>query len=211
MKNNKQNITRIILILIMIIGIGITAIKGLNWSMEYEKVKTMQISMGKEFETKDIKNIVEEVTESKAIIQKVEIFETSVLIKVKSFSDEQVDDILNKINEKYELEITKDDITIEEISNYRGRDILKPYIAPTIISIVLILAYIAIAYRKTISLKLILEILGEIIITVILLLSVYAIFRIPVNSLTMGIAMAAIIAYILAALRKIDKMLVYKK
>lgn len=207
MKTNKQNIMRIILILIMIIGIGITAIKGLNWSMEYGKVKTMQISLGKEFEVNDVKNIVEEVTRSKAIAQKVEIFETTVLIKVKNLSDEQVDNILNKINEKYELEITKGDIAIEEIPNYRGRDIVKPYTLPTIISIGLILVYIAVTYRKTINIKLMLEIIGEIVITVILLLSIYAIFRIPVNSTTMGITMAAIIAYILVALKKLDKML----
>ena len=211
MKNNKQNIMRIILILVLIIGIGITAIKGLNWSMEYGKVKTMQISLGKDFETNDIKNIVEESTGSKAIAQKVEIFETTALIKLKSLSDEQVDDILNKINEKYELELTKDDITIEEIPNYKGRDIIKPYIVPTIISVVLILAYTAIAYRKSISIKLMLDILGELIITVLLLLSIYAIFRIPVNSTTMGIAIAAIICYILAALRKMDKILAEKK
>jgi len=211
MKTNKQNIMRIILILIMIVGIGITAIKGLNWSMEYGKVKTMQMSLGKDFEVNDIKNIVEDVIGSKAIVQKVEIFETSVLIKTKSLSDEQVEDILSKINEKYELELTKNDIAIEEISNYRGRDIVKPYIVPSIISTILILAYVAIVYRKSINIKIVLDILGEIAITLILLLSAYAIFRIPVNSTTMGISMAAIICYILAALRKMDKLFVNKK
>ena len=206
MKTNKQNILRILLIIIILIGICITLIKGLNWNLEYGSSQALQITLGKDFEVNDIKNIVKEVINDKVTVQKVEIFETSVLVKVKNISDEQLETILSKINEKYELELTQDDIGISQIPNYRGRDIVKPYIVPIIIWIALTLVYIAVRYRKTNILKTILEILVELVITIILLLSVYAIFRLPINSATMGIALAVMICYILLALRKINKL-----
>ena len=206
MKTNKQNILRILLIIIILIGICITLIKGLNWNLEYGSSQALQITLGKDFEVNDIKNIVKEVINDEVTVQKVEIFETSVLVKVKNISDEQLETILSKINEKYELELTQDDIGISQIPNYRGRDIVKPYIVPIIIWIALTLVYIAVRYRKTNILKTILEILVELVITIILLLSVYAIFRLPINSATMGIALAVMICYILLALRKINKL-----
>ncbi len=205
MKTQKQKIIGIIIIVFLLIGIGITFIKGLNWGVDYGPTSTMQMSLENDFENQDIKNIVEEVIQDKAVIQKVEIFGTTVLIKAKSITEEQVDTILTKINEKYGLEKTRDDIIIGEMGNYRGRDIIKPYIVPMSIAIGIIVIYIIIRYRKNNIIKLIIEFIGELAITVLIVLSVYAIFRIPVNSLTIPVTLIAIITYILLSIGKMEK------
>ena len=192
MENNNQNVNRIILILILIIGIGLTVMKGLNWGIKYGNATTIQIGLGQEFDVNDIKNIVQEVTGGKALVQKVEVFKTTVFIRIKEISDEQIEEIINKINEKYELTLTKEEISIDEITNYRLMDIIKPYIVPSIISTILILVYIGVRFR---NIKFVIEFAGKIIITILLVLSLYAIFRFPVNSLATGITLTIIIGY----------------
>lgn len=204
MKTKKQKIIGIIIIVFLLIGIGITFIKGLNWGLNYGPTDIIQMSLETNFENQDIKNIVEEVIQNEAIIQKVEIFGTTVLIKARTITEEQIDAILAKINEKYGLEKTRDDIIVGKISNYRGRDIIKPYIVPMSISIGIIAIYIIIRYRKNNIIKLIMEFIGELVITVLIVLSAYAIFRIPVNSLTMPITLIAITTYILLSIRKME-------
>ena len=204
MKTKKQKIIGIILIVFLLMGIGITLTKGLNWSLNYGPTDIIQMSLENDFENQDIKNIVEEVIQDKAIVQKVEIFGTTVLIKAKTITEEQIDSILAKINEKYELEKTRDDIIVGKISNYRGRDIIQPYIVPMSISIGIIAIYIIIRCRKNNIIKLIMEFIGELVITVLIVLSAYAIFRIPVNSLTMPITLIAITTYILLSIRKME-------
>ena len=206
MKNKKQNILRIVLISVMIIGILVTIFLGLNLGNEYGQSSYLEISLGKDFNSNDVKSICEEVLGQKVTVQKIEIFETSVIVKAKNIDEEKIEELLNKINEKYETEITKDGISIGEIPNYSAIDIAKPYVVPVLISAVLIVAYIGVRYRKNDVIKLILEYVGELVITFVLLLSAYAIFRIPVNHFAMPIAICAMICYTMLALKKMEEL-----
>ena len=194
MKDNKQKIYAIALIAVIILGIGITAIKGLNLSNEYKETQAIQISFGKDFNSEEVKTLVEEITGNKVKVQVVEMFKTIALIKSNEFTEEQVEEIVNKINEKYELELDKENIEIEKIPNYEVGDMVKPYIIPITISAVLILISMIICYRKQVTIKFVLEIIAEFIVTGLLVLSAYAIFRIPVNAFFMPVFVSAFIA-----------------
>ena len=82
------------------------------------------------------------------------MFNDSVDIVVEQITDEEKEELINKINEKYGVSLTVDDLTINSNSNIRIRDLVKPFIIPTIISIILIgIVYLAIYRTKEVVIK----------------------------------------------------------
>ena len=108
MKNitTKNKILIIILILVIIAGILVTANIGLNFDLRYEKSQKIELNLGKEFETSDIKNITNEIfPNQEVIIQKVELYKDTVCIIAKEITEEQRNNIVEKVNEKYGTEL----------------------------------------------------------------------------------------------------------
>lgn len=177
--------------IIIIAGIIVIATVGFNFELKYQKTQQIQFNLKKEFEISDIKQITDEVFgKEQVIIQKVEIYEDSVVITTKQITDEQKTNLVTKINEKYGTEYSAEEITIRELINTRGRDIIKPYIVPFIISTAIILLYMAIRYRKLGSTKCVLKTIGTLILTQVILFSLIAIIRIPIGRLTIPMVLA---------------------
>ena len=81
---------------------------------------------------KEVENIVKEVVGEKPVdVSAIEVYKDAISITTTELSDEQKNQIVAKINEKYATDLVAEDITIEENSHIRGRDILKPYIPNT--------------------------------------------------------------------------------
>ena len=193
--SKKSKIICIILVIIFIASIITTGIIGLNVGVEYLGGTSITIDLKKEYESKDIKNIVKEVWKNESVlVQKVEVYNESVSIKVSNASDEQLEELINKVNEKYELELTKNDLIIFYNSNVKLRDIVLPYIIPMIITTGLIVVYYSIRFR---GIKEILELLLKLVGLEGMIYSIYALIRIPINHLTMPIAIIAYIAVVI--------------
>lgn len=183
LKNKKICIT--IILIILIIGIVMIVTKGLNFDLKYETSKRIYLNLNQEFKKEDIKNITNEVLgENKVIIQKVEVYEDMVSITSNDITEEQKNMIVEKVNEKYELEIDSNAVEIVSIPHTRARDIIKPYIIPFIIATIIILVYLGIRYHKLGGIKVILQSGIFAVIAQALLLSVMAICRIPIGRLT---------------------------
>lgn len=199
MKNNK--IVYIIIACVIIIGAIITGFKGLNFDLKYAPNKQIEIYIGKEFENDDIKQIVKEVIGNKqVIVQKVELYEEIVQITVKEMTNEQVEELNRKINENYNLDNkVSEDILITESGNLRGRDLVKPFIWPLAISLIIILIYAGIRFRKINIIEVLTKIIGINIIASLLYVSLLAITRLPINGLTLpaGIALYAIVTLLI--------------
>ena len=196
--NTKTKIIAIILTIVIVIGTIITFTIGLNFELKYQKTQKIQLFIGKEFSTSDIKQITDEVIPNQeVIIQKAREYEDVVNITTKEITEEQKENIIAKINEKYQLEDENSDIHIVTIPHTRARNIIKPYIAPFITATLIIVAYMAIKYRKQGAIKVILKSIFTIIIMQITLLSIIAITRIPIGRLTIPLVL---IVYILTLL-----------
>ncbi|MFR0822934.1 MAG: hypothetical protein ACLU84_01010 [Clostridia bacterium] len=205
----KKTIQAIITFL-LIAGILILCIMGLNVGLTYAQSKQVDIYIGKTFDTQEIEQIVKEVTnESFVVIQKVELYEDMVSITTKELSQEQLEAINQKINEKYSIENKIEDLTIVDNAKIRGRDVIKPYILPILITLVIIAIYAAIRYRKLGIGKTILKVIGYPILAQAVLLSLIGITRIPVTYVTISIVLAVYaISYmvVFAGLEKKEKM-----
>lgn len=195
----KKKILIAVMACIIIAGAAIIAFVGLNFDINYTANKEVDIYLGTQFEISDIRGLVKEVIGNQAaVIQKVELYEEIVSIKVKDISDEQIEQLLTKINEKYSLEIKKDDINITNNPNLRGRDLVKPYILPIAISVVLVLIYAGIKFYKVNSIEVISKLIGLNVIAQLFYVSVLAITRLPINKLTIPVSIAIYIATTLA-------------
>lgn len=207
MKN--KTIIGIIFALIIIAGIVITCIWGLNFDLIYSNHKQIDIYIGQEFENKDIYKIVKETVGSKKIIvQKVELYEDMVSISLKDITEEQLTNINSKINEKYGIENKAENITINNIPNARGRDLVKPYILPTIISLVIIITYLIIyniITKKENNIKETIKAVGTIIGVQLLYLALLAITRLPINRITIPFSIVLYIITTIGIFVKLEK------
>ena len=181
-KKNKL-VAAIILALVVIAGIIITCTIGFNVEMQTKEHKQIQFYLQKEFNISDIREITNEV------------FEDSVQISALEITEEQENNLVTKLNEKYELNLTAEDQEIVTVPKTRISDILRPNIMPFVIATIIILLYFAIKYRKLRILKVILKTIITLAISEALLLSIIAITRIPVGKYTVSMIFAV---YVLA-------------
>lgn len=211
-KINKKVIINVILSLIIIAGIIVTVTVGFNKDLNYSNHKEIDIYLGKEFENKEIENIVKEVVGSeKVIVNKVELYEDMVSITIKDISDEKLSELNTKINEKYEIENKIEDLIVTEVASVRIRDLIKPYIIPTIISLIVILIYVLgyiVLYKKMRdkkAIKILLKTLAIIIGVEALYFSIIAITRMPVTSITIPVAIILFALTTVIIMYKLDK------
>ena len=202
----------VLIVLIVIAGIAMIAIKGFNFDLKYQDTQKVELYLETEFNIADIKQITNEVFgNQKVMIQKVEVFEDSVSITTTSISDEQKNNLITKINEKYGTELKAEDIQIEDIAHTRGRDIIKPYIIPFAIAVIATLVYIGIRYYKLNTAKVILKSIGILLLSQVLLFSVIAITRIPIGRLTIPMVILVYLLTLFGMTSRYEKKLANRK
>lgn len=191
-----KKIIKILLICLIMAGTIVIATVGLNVGLKYSANTQININIGKEFKINDIKNITNEVFKNKrVIIQQVELYRDMVQITVEEVSEEQLNDLNTKINEKYEIENDISDLEVIENTNIRLRDIIKPYILPIIIVSIFVILVSMIIYRKSGIWMVLYITVKNMVVPQAILFSVYAVARLPINRLT---PIIALIVYIIS-------------
>ena len=192
-----NKIIKILLVCLFIAGIIVISTIGFNVGTKYSENTQIGINIGKEFNISDIKEITDEVFgNQRVLIQKVELYQDMLLITVEDASEEQISDLNTKINEKFGIENVITDVEVTHNANLKLKSIVKPYIIPMLIVTILIVLYTIIAYRKFGVLKVLYNTAMAIIVPEAILISLYAVARIPVNRITMIIGLIVYIASI---------------
>ena len=206
----KQKNIKIVVIsimtLVILAGIVVTGIYGFNKELKYSKSQSIDVYIEQEADVSKIKEIVNEnLNNSNNMVQTVEIYKDLVTIRAKEITDEQKNNIVNKIKENYEFSQTAEDTPINTVPETKLIDMYKKYIVPFSISGILVLVYMAIRYYK----KGILKVLGRTIVLPIFgelfLLSIIAITRIPVGRFTPVLVIAMYVASILMVIKQNEK------
>lgn len=206
MKQKGTKVLIILIALILIIGTVIIATKGLAFEMKYKDGKQVEINVGKEIDLKDIKEITNDVFEKQPVlIQQIEVYKDAVNIVTSEITEEQKSQLITKINEKYGIELSADNITIQEHSKVRGRDFIKPYITPIAISTAIILVYLMARYYKINALKVLLQSAGIIVLAQLVLFGIMAITRMPIGKFTIPSVLVVYVISMLITTRKFDE------
>ena len=205
-KKNIKIIAIAIMSLVILAGIVVVGIFGFNKELRYGQGQVINVYVEQMVDVTNIKKIVNECLAGKTnMVQTVEIYQDYVTIKAKEITEEQKNNIVNKLKENYEFSQTAEDTTIENVAATKFIDIYKKYIVPFAVSGVIVLAYIVIRYHK----KGILKVLGRTIIIPVFgelfLLSIIAITRIPVGRYTPVLVIAMYIASIMMVIRENEK------
>ena len=186
----KKYLVGLVFCIIIIVGIILTATIGLNLNLMYSNHKSIDIYLEKEFDNNDIYIIAKEVFGNEEVkVQKVELYEDIASIIVKDATDEQLEQLSSKINEKYQLtnEVSSIKVSqvmsVTDIPRVRLVDMAKQYVVYTGISAVLILVYFSIRFNKLGIAK---TVVGSIIVTVLaeaLYMAIIAITRYPIDKI----------------------------
>ncbi len=201
--DGNKKIVLLGLILLIVAGIIVVALKGFNVSLILQQHESVNIFIGKEVDLKDIKSICNEVFQNKKVVlRNVELFDDSVNINVESITNEEKEGLVSKINEKYGTELTVEGLTVNSNSNIRIRDLIKPYFKPVILSVVLIVVYLIIRFRKENVLSLLGTITGIIVLTEAGLASIIVIVRIPLSPIMINLMTVVAIIELLVYINK---------
>ena len=194
------------IILLIIAGIVVVALKGVKVSLVLQQHEEINIYVGKPTELKDIKLICKEVFGDKRFtVNDIDTFSDAYSINIESYTNEEKQALLTKINEKYNINLTEEDISEKTLSNIRVRDIVKPYVKPVIISVLLMVVYMIIRFRKEKVAKLLGKIFGIIIITEAVIFSVIAIARIPLSATMINLMAVIAIIELCVYINKLEK------
>lgn len=183
----KSKILYLVMIIITIIGAIIISTKGFEFDIAYRKTKMIEIYIGKEFELNAIKDITNDVLAEKEIkLNKIGEFENTVAITAHNITDEEFDLLIQKVNEKYDLDNKKEDILSVELPHTRLRDIVKPYFIPVTIFTIITLIYFIFIYRKVGILNIIIKYLLNVLLPETTLIGLIAIIGMPIAEYTIA-------------------------
>ncbi len=204
---NKKVLYSLIAIIIVLGIISIFAFR-LNFTLMYSEHTKISVYLGKEYNLDDIKQLTEETLGKQEVIyQEIEVFKDAVAINVKSATDEQISSLETKLKEKYEIGESEQIIVTDTVGHIRGRDIVKPYIIPSVIVTIVILVYVGIRYLSLGLIKVIITLIVRLVLTEVLLLSVIGLARIPIGVYTMPIAILVYIATLMYTVVKNENIL----
>ena len=166
--------------------------------MQFTPRKEIELTNYTGIEISEMESIASEVLgNTRFIVQPVETFGNAVVIVAKDITEEQRNNIVTKFNEKYGTELKSENIEIVSIPFTRIKDVIKRFIAPGIISLVLVLGYFVIRYKKIGWKKVTLKTLITPVVAELLLFSIISIIRVPFSRLTVSLGVGTYISIIM--------------
>lgn len=198
-----------IIAIVIALGLVMGLTNGFKLGLTYTNNEKIEVYLGQEVNKDEIKQIATEVFGTNNVkVQTVEIFKDMAAITVESSNDEQIDRLVQIVNEKYGKEYTKEDINIIKIPSVVVLDIVKEYIKPFAIIVIVVAVYMAVRYLKLSAWKVALWSIINSVLSVATLASVYTIAKLPVNDITMPAALGVLTLAIFATSNYFDKKLV---
>ncbi|WP_201750473.1 protein translocase subunit SecF [Senegalia massiliensis] len=172
----KRNIFFIISSIVIVIGIAMLFINGLNFGIDFTGGTLIQIDLGKEIPVSEIRKITDEYDENADIVHAGDENHEIIIKTTEDYSNEKRNEIFNKFKEKYNLESDKP-LQSEKIGPAIGEEIRNDALIAIAIAMVGMLIYITFRFEFKFGLSAIIALIHDILIT----LAIFAIFKLPVN------------------------------
>ncbi|AAM24420.1 preprotein translocase subunit SecF [Caldanaerobacter subterraneus subsp. tengcongensis MB4] len=163
--------------IMILIGIIAMFVNGFNWGIDFTGGTIMEFKIGKPFDTKDIIKILNDYKVKDYQIQKIGTKGDHVSIKTSPISDQTRIAIIKEIEKKYNL--TESDLIMsQQVGPSLGAEIRSGMILALVVASLVMLTYLGIRFNFEMSLAAVIGLLHN----VFILISVYAVFRITVDS-----------------------------
>lgn len=164
-------------LVVIAVGVGAALFMGLNLGIDFTGGTMMQIEMGQTVEVAEINSIVEEFDLNPDVIH-AGAEKTEIILKTKnSLSNTERMNIFTKVKSEYNLEDTAF-IGAEQFGPAIGDEIQGRAMIAVLLASVGMFIYIIFRFELIYGVSSIIALMHD----VLILLSIYAIFRVPVNS-----------------------------
>ncbi|MBV7275305.1 protein translocase subunit SecF [Clostridium thailandense] len=180
----RRKIWFAISLIIIVIGLGSLFTRGLEYGIDFKGGTVVDISMGKDFNKEDVDQIIKKYSKD---FQTNKVNNTSVEIKSSDLTQNSISEITKEIKTKYkDSNLTNQ----ESIGSSIGTETRVKAIQAIIIANIIILVYIGMRFEFKFGFAAICALVHD----VLIMLTVYSIFRIPVDSSFIA-AMLTVIGY----------------
>lgn len=203
----NKKILIIAILIIIVAGIIFLAVKGFNKGIIYDSATRIECYIPSGYEKADIENITNETFSNKNVtVQDIEKLNQIVSIKIKDYSEEELENFKTKISEKYGIDKDKLEIYEIKVPTTRISTIVKPYVLPVSIVTVLSLVYIALRNIKSKeAVKKVIKVALTLVLVAGIYFSILVIAQIPINEYTMPIALMLYVLTLLIEVIKLNK------
>ncbi|MBU3106474.1 protein translocase subunit SecF [Clostridium gasigenes] len=161
-------------LIIIVIGLGFIFTRGLNFGIDFKGGTQVVVEMGKDFDKEEADVIVKQYA-SDASTNKIE--KTQYEIKSKDLPTEKVSELFSELKKTYNLEETAP-VSEDSIGASVGKELAKNSLVALGIACIAMLIYIQIRFEMNYGIAALVALVHDVLIT----LSVFAIFYIPVNT-----------------------------
>lgn len=185
----KSKIWFAISLILITISIGSLFINGLNFGIDFIGGTIVTIELNTPFETSDAKALIEEYDSSADVTYAGEAKTQVIISTKKDLSTEERQTLFSKFQEKYNLEDT-DLLSIDTVSPSIGAEMANSAMIAAVVAVLLMLVYITFRFEFMFGLAAVIALVHDLIIV----LGVYSIFQIQVNSPLIA-AMLTILGY----------------
>lgn len=183
---------------------------GFNLGANYGDWTIINIHMSEKSNLEEVKQIANEILGGNFKISYTDEFSDTISIKTKEASDEQISNLKNRIKEKYGAPEGTENIQIIKTPNLRIFDLVKEYIKPVAITLIAVLVYYVLAFRRLGIVKSLIMPLIEIVVIGGVYVSILAICRVPINEyvipLGIGIYVLSLLVITICLKSKVNKL-----
>ncbi len=163
-------------LIIIIIGMGFMATKGLNLGIDFKGGTALTIGMNQQFNKADVDKIVDKHAKGEYLSKTVDNDKNiEITVKSDAMSADQIATMVKEI--KTEFKSSKV-ISQDTVGASIGKELKTKAITALIIATICMLVYVGIRFEFNFGAAAIIALLHDVLITV----GVYAVFRIPVNA-----------------------------
>lgn len=163
---------------IMLLGLVFIVKDGLNYGIDFKGGTLVQINMNKEFDKSEVEKILKKYTNDYTTNEARDNNDNVQLeIRSNSLKDEQIKPMFNEIKDKYKLKDV-DLLSQRRIGPSVGKELRQKAILSLFIANIAMFIYVGFRFEFKFALAAILALVHDILITI----SIYAIFQIPLNS-----------------------------
>ena len=164
-------------LILIAISIGSLFINGLNFGIDFIGGTIVTIELNTPFETSDAKALIEEFDSSADVTYAGEAKTQVIISTKKDLSTEERQALFSKFQEKYNLADT-DLLSIDTVSPSIGEEMANSAMIAAVVAVLLMLVYITFRFEFMFGLAAVIALTHDLIIV----LGVYSIFQIQVNS-----------------------------
>lgn len=173
----KSKIWFAVSLILIAISVGSLFINGLNFGIDFIGGTIVTIELNTPFETSDAKALIEEYDSSADVTYAGEAKTQVIISTKKDLSTEDRQALFSKFQEKYNLEDT-DLLSIDTVSPSIGAEMANSAMIAAVVAVLLMLVYITFRFEFMFGLAAVIALVHDLIIV----LGVYSIFQIQVNS-----------------------------